>query len=852
MDIQEKSNIDTLIQGAVHFVASDEDLYWKPTNQQFTDSPDYKVLKALSPEKKVLVVEALLTKVASKNTNGTLIQVYHFNSTDQVAVNLLSCLMRNKLSFPEHYDFNKFFLSLYANMESKLSHLVLTERPFSGLVKQIENHITRFGCSETMRTQINAIIENRIVKVHLPTENTIPWDMSAYKQVQKLQHLADSNIKGNQYVPFKFERGRCGIVLNTSLNSFKDEQQALWHGLFHHLNTATSTKPSKKFFADADLYIEQLTPAVFKKQVNEWLDKIIEIQHEHIKLTHNRWGEDFADYTYEYIEATLFNFFKGLLWCMGRYHDQHSINNVAKVTNKCFHKIPGWGAVTVAVGNAGIYSLANSKGLVGISHLTHLRQKISQSSTLKIIDKQLQQQAQKRGLKPTLFEAMATPDFNLTSGNKSIDFADYQCVIELEQHSKVTLTWLTPDQKKQKSVPAFIKANKKLSEKLKAVKAEIKTIKETLSVQKSRLEQQFFEAIDWSLTDLSKYYLEHGLLSNTAQQLIWEIDNCSLMYQEERWINSEGKTVEVVANRTARLWHPINSSLEEVLSWRNMLEQKAIAQPFKQAFREVYLLTDAEIETDIYSNRMAAHIIKQHQFKALTGHRGWQYKLIGNFDRGLDDDAASKQIPEYQLSAKFFIADTAHELNDNGIWNYLTTDQIRFYNQNNEVVQLIDIPKVVLSEIMRDVDLFVGVCSVGNDPQWQDAGQAHSREYIEYCESYSRGALSEIAKTRKVALEKLIPRLKIKKVAHISGRYLCIQGKLKHYKIHIGSSNILIEPKEQYLCIVPAKNADNTLNKLFLPFDADPMLSLIISKALLLADDDKIEDPVILSQLNMT
>jgi len=851
MDIQEKSNIDTLIQGAIHFVASDKDLYWKPTNQQFTDSPDYKALKALTPEKRVAVVETLLKQVSSKNTSGTLIQVYHFNSTDQVAVNLLSCLMRSKLLFPEHYNFNQFFLSLYANMESEMSHLVLTERPFSGLVKQIENHIKRFGCNETMRTQINTILKNRVVRVHLPTENTTPWDMSAYKQVQKLQHLADTNIKDTQYVPFKFERGRCGALLNTSLNSFENEQQALWHGIFHHLNTASSTKPSKKFFADADLYIKQLTPAIFKKQVNRWLDEIIEIPHEHIKLTHNRWGEDFIDYAYEYIEATLFNFFKGLLWCMGRYHDQHSINNVAKITNKCFHKIPGWGAVTVAVGNAGIYSLANSKGLAGISHLTRLRQKITQSSTLKIINKQLQQQAQKRGLKATLFEAMATPDFNLSSGSKSIDFADYQCIIELENHNKVTLTWITPEQKKQKSVPAFIKANKKLSEKLKAVKAEVKTIKETLSVQKSRLEQQFFEAMDWSLKDLTKYYLQHGLLSNTAQQLIWEVDNCPLMYQGDHWVNSEGKTLEVTSNSIARLWHPINSTLKEVLAWRNKLEQQAITQPFKQAFREVYLLTDAEIETDTYSNRMAAHIIKQHQFKALTGHRGWQYKLIGNFDRGLDDYAASKQIPEYQLSAKFFIADTAHELNDNGIWNYLTTDQIRFYNQDNEAIQLLDVPKIVLSEIMRDVDLFVGVCSVGNDPQWQDAGQENSREYNDYWESYSKGELSEIAKTRKVALEKLIPRLKIKKVAHISGRYLCIKGKLKHYKIHIASSNILIEPKEQYLCIVPAKNADNTLNKLFLPFETDPMLSLIMSKALLLADDDKIEDPVILSQLEM-
>ena len=39
-----------------------------------------------------------------------------------------------------------------------------------------------------------------------------------------------------------------------------------------------------------------------------------------------------------------------------------------------------------------------------------------------------------------------------------------------------------------------------------------------------------------------------------------------------------------------------------------------IQQPFKQAFREIYLLTDAEVNTRTYSNRMASHILKQHQY----------------------------------------------------------------------------------------------------------------------------------------------------------------------------------------------------------------------------------------------
>ena len=42
-----------------------------------------------------------------------------------------------------------------------------------------------------------------------------------------------------------------------------------------------------------------------------------------------------------------------------------------------------------------------------------------------------------------------------------------------------------------------------------------------------------------------------------------------------------------------------------------------MTQPIKQAHREIYLLTDAERQTQSYSNRFAAHILRQHQFTAL-------------------------------------------------------------------------------------------------------------------------------------------------------------------------------------------------------------------------------------------
>src|SRR4029453_15307937 len=124
------------------------------------------------------------------------------------------------------------------------------------------------------------------------------------------------------------------------------------------------------------------------------------------------------------------------------------------------------------------------------------------------------------------------------------------------------------------------------------------------------------------------------------------------------------------------------------------------------------------------------------------------------------------------------------DTNESGAFLRVLTDQVRFYRvgaaQNlahasgggygssaarpgtgrvNEPVPLEEIPALVFSEIMRDVDLFVGVASVGNDASWSDGGP--EGRYRDYWQSYSFGTLNATAQTRKDVLQRLIPRLKI-------------------------------------------------------------------------------------------
>lgn len=75
-----------------------------------------------------------------------------------------------------------------------------------------------------------------------------------------------------------------------------------------------------------------------------------------------------------------------------------------------------------------------------------------------------------------------------------------------------------------------------------------------------------------------------------------------------------------------------------------------------------------------------------------------------------------------------------------------------------------------------------------------------------------------------------------------------VKGELRTYRIHLGSGNILMEPNDQYLCIVPDRSPRQP--DVQLPFEGDALLAVILSKAFLLAADDRITDTTITRQID--
>ncbi|MES5818267.1 DUF4132 domain-containing protein [Streptomyces sp. RG80] len=341
----------------------------------------------------------------------------------------------------------------------------------------------------------------------------------------------------------------------------------------------------------------------------------------------------------------------------------------------------------------------------------------------------------------------------------------------------------------------------------------------------------------------------HPLARAVVRRLIWEVEVAPSQWRAflpaiEDLHDTPDDTPdeapgEVPDDARVRLWHPIRSDADTVRAWRDRLVDGRIRQPFKQAFREIYRLTPAEEETRVHSLRFAAHLVHYQRMAALFRARGWRSRLLGPWDCG-DGDAALRTLGAGEWRAAF--AHTYVDWGDGG--GVASTDRVSFERRVGGAwrqAPLAEIPPMVFSEAMRDVDLFVGVTSIAADPDWTEQGPARA-----YWERAGFAELTESAEARRDALRRILPRLKIADRCTLDGRFLVVRGDLRTYRIHLGSSNILMEPDHSYLCIVPSRSLVG--GKVFLPFE-DDRLTVILSKALLLAADSEITDPSILQQI---
>lgn len=783
---------------------------------KLADVPIYRVLKS-KPE--AFKKEFIFGLVNTKNGHSTERWGNDAYFIREVATKTLSLLIRaSDLQLEDEEILELVKLFVFGNKDG----FYLWHWPVTPLLSKIELKVKKEGISPTLSSALGILGKAVIQRRYISAEE---------------KRIAERIVNiGKKTSEFSIDaRDSLGKSIEETIKSYPVSKKEILKDLLQHFSKGgNKSVPANSWLKTSADYINKIGSDKIATNFIRWIESIIPV----FKEIHKK-----QEYEFDFVSDRNLQLLRAAVWTSALINNDALNQSIEDLGLWSFKKLRGYGAISVKLGNACIYSFSKLPYQDGISRLTKLRMKIKYPSVQKIIFKSIKRVADAEGKTMDEIEELSVQDFGLGSNFQVTQkFGDYLGVGTIINSTTVSLLWQNDKGKEIKSIPKYVKDN--YPEELKEYKKKIRDIQSNLIAQKSRVEKIFLRKREWEFAQWKKLYLKNKLLSFFGTKLIWNftLDNntTSAIFRNDEFVNPDGAISESFENAKVELWHPVNASVKEVQSWRKWLETNEVKQSFKQAHREVYIVTDAEKNTNSYSNRFAAHILRQHIFIALCRERGWAYTLQGQWD---SHNTPTLKIPAWKYRIEFWADGVEGSANESAIFNYLQTDQVRFYDEESQV-DMASVPAIVFSEAMRDVDLFVGVTSIGADPNWRDGGE---QRFHGYWSDFSFGELAISGKERKKLLENIVPKLKIANQCSFEGNFLVVKGSLRIYKIHMGSGNILMKPNDQYLCIVAdrSKSKDN----IFLPFEGDTTLSVILSKAFMLAEDTKIKDRTIISQI---
>ena len=531
---------------------------------------------------------------------------------------------------------------------------------------------------------------------------------------------------------------------------------------------------------------------------------------------------------------------------------------------RCYVTLPGHGIRNEKLGNACLWVLAALPAGTGVPYLARILARTKYPKIKAKVDAKLNEAAAAAGIDRAMLDELTVPTHDLDrDGRCTVAVGDGTATLRVVDGRSAAVDWATAAGKPLRAPSVAMKAD---ADALKAVRLAVKELDADLSVQPQRLQQVYLADRSWPAEVWRERYLNHPLLRALASRLIWWVERdgeaVAALPEGDSMVDVAGRPV-ALDGATVRLWHPVDATAAAIEAWRDRLEARQMTQPFAQAWREVYALTEAERTTGTYSNRWAAHLLRQHQAMTLARINGWRVTHRVGFDTP-NDQPWHLVIPAHGLVVDYWVEGAGGdepETTESGAFAYVATDRVQFHAatggdsargpMRGPAVPLADLPPVVFSEIMRHCDLFTAVASIAADPNWLDRGgdAAHPNQWGQAAAAYwhrtNTADLEESGKRRRAMLARIVPRLKIADRLALEDRYLAVAGTRHRYRIHLGSGACF--RGERHICIVPA--SEREAGRLWLPFEGDRTLSIILSKAALLAADERITDPVILAQL---
>jgi hypothetical protein len=497
---------------------------------------------------------------------------------------------------------------------------------------------------------------------------------------------------------------------------------------------------------------------------------------------------------------------KGLVWAAASVGDEGLARSIGTLADRCFKKVAGQGALSTKLGNACLVALGAMPDGAGVAQLTRLRGKVRYAAARRILERSVDGAAARMGQTREDLEELAVPHGGLDrEGSLRIAVADHHAELAVVDGIHVRTTWIRPDGKRQGGVPAELKRAEPGA--VLHVRKEADSLKGLLEGQAARIEHHWLSDRRLPVAALRERYLEHPLVSHVARRLLWRVGDADAMW--DRSLPDEGE---------ARLWHPLDGTpQDDVIVWRDLFEQRGLRQPFQQLSREIYRPLDPEGRRDA---RFRGQLVRQQAFLPAVKQRGWQYRIQGYWDSA-NLPTLTLPGPGHGYIFTLQLDPVAHS-SDNGIFRYLATADLICNHAFG------DVPPILLSEVLRGLDLAISGSSVVNDPSFDEHGLA--RDWRNWWQEALWADLGPVGRTRRDVLSRILDRTTLRESARLEDRWLIVGD----VRIHLGTGQAR-SVGDRPMPLSPDKDARERAAAVYLPFEGDATLTTILAKAFLLA-----------------
>ena len=363
--------------------------------------------------------------------------------------------------------------------------------------------------------------------------------------------------------------------------------------------------------------------------------------------------------------------------------------------------------------------------------------------------------------------------------------------------------------KELKSLPTKLKKDKYIED--------IKEVHKNLKEQYRRSRKMLEEAMEDG-TEFYGYEIEN-LMTNPViapilKSLVFKMDKNLGYYEDKKLKSAKKKSVAIKDDSLLKIAHCFDLfESGDWASYQKDIFDRELKQPFKQVFRELYVKTADEKGRD-KSLRYAGHQVQPTKTVALLKTRRW----IIDGQEGLEKVYYKENI----IAKVFALADWFSPADIEAP----TLEEVQFFDRKTfKPILIDDVPDLVFTEVMRDIDLVVSVAHIGDvDPE-----ASHST-----------------IEMRKAIVEFNCKLFKLKNVT-FSENHALIKGERAEYSIHLGSG-LVHQKAGSAINVLPVHSQHR--GRVFLPFiDDDPKTAEIMAKVILFAQDEKIKDVFILEQI---